>query len=55
VDALLPDAVARFRADYRAGCYPTCLSLWMVGLGFETYRYLDTDFLVAAHELFNPH
>jgi len=51
-DARLPDGVGRFRADCRAGVYPTGLHMWMAGFGFETYRYLSMDFLTAAHELF---
>ena len=47
-----PDALARFRRDYRTGRYPTCLSMWMEPLRFTTYRFLDRDFLAAAHELF---
>ena len=48
----VPNTVQWFRNEYRQKRYPTCLSMWMQSLQFTTYRFLNLNFLVTGHELF---
>ena len=48
----VPDSVQWFRKEFQQKHYPACLHLWMQPLQFDTYRFLNLDFLVTGHDLF---